>query len=158
MNPFTFISKWFWAISILATFANVVGFRARVRPLLEANPELEEGFRSMMRAFLTWGNLPWVVMGIGCLWGGVPSVFHFFRPVDGNPYVLAFYASVVLVWVLGTNWLVFRGGAEIVVKYPGLFNIPLNSPRTVIVFWFLGLAGGITALLLMFSGAFPVPN
>ena len=89
--------------------------------------------------------------------GGVPSVFHFFRPRDGNPFVLAFFASVFVEWVLGTYWLTYRGGAQMLVNHPGLFNVDLKTPRMVVFFWFLSLAGGILAVIMMFSREIPLP-
>ena len=65
---------------------------------------------------MIWGNIPWVVMAAGYLFGGVPSLFHYFRPLDGNTFVLAFFASVFFVWTMGTYWLVFGGGAEMIFK------------------------------------------
>jgi hypothetical protein len=96
-------------------------------------------------------------MGAGILFGGVPSMFHFFRPRDGNPFVLAFFASVFLIWILGTFWLLFRGGADMLVKHPGLFNVDFKSPLMLKLFWFLCLAGGIFGVIMMFTMDVPVP-
>jgi hypothetical protein len=156
MNPFLFLTKWFWAVCIAVSFINARMFQARARRHALDNPQLSEGYRAIIKGFVMWGNLPWVVMGIGCVFGGVPSVFDFFRPRDGNPFVLAFFASVILVWVLGTYWLVFRGGAEMLVKHPGLFNVDLKNPKVVKLYWFLCLAGGVAGMILMFSGVIPL--
>jgi hypothetical protein len=157
MELFVLITKWFWAICIITTFINVAIYRSRASRQIQAHPELEEGYRALIKGFAIWGSLPWVVMGVGCVFGGVPSVFYFFRPRDGNPFVLAFIASVFLEWVLGTYWLIFRGGAQMLVKHPGMFNWNLKTPRMVIFFWFLSLAGGIFAVVMMFSKDFPLP-
>ena len=126
MNPpflFVLLTKWFWAVCIVVTFAHAAFFRARAVQRIRANPELRGGYRTLVTGYVTWGNLPWLVMGIGCVFGGVPSVFNYFRPRDGNPYVVSFFASVLLVWVLGTYWMIFRDGAGMLVKYPWLLNI-----------------------------------
>jgi len=143
---------------IAATLANALIFRSRGSKQAQGRPELEAGYRSIAIGYATWGNLPWVVMGIGCVFGGVPSVFHYFRPRDGNPFVLAFFASVFLVWILGSNWIVFKGGAEALVKHPGLLNYELKSPRMVILLWFFSLAAGIVAAIVMFSTDLPLPT
>jgi hypothetical protein len=161
MNPpflFVILTKWFWAVCIAVTFVNAAIFRARASQHIRANPELSEGYRTLINGFVTWGNLPWLVMGIGCVFGGVPSVFNYFRPRDGNPYVLSFLASVVLVWVLGTYWIILRDGAAMLVKYPGLLNINLKSRRAVMIYWFLGLAGGVAGIIIMFSRDIPLPQ
>jgi hypothetical protein len=157
MFLFILLTKWFWAVCIAVTFGNAAIFRARARQHIAANPELKEGYRTLITGFVTWGNLPWLVMGVGCVFGGVPSVFSFFRPRDGNPFVLSFLASGVLVWVLGTYWIVFRGGAAMLVKHPGLLNINLRSSRAVMIYWFLCLAGGLAAIIIMFSREIPLP-
>ena len=118
---------------------------------------MEEGYQKIIKGFVTWGNIPWIVMGIGCVMGGVPSVFHFFRPRDGNPYVLAFFASVFLIWIMGTYWLLFQGGAKMLVKHPGLLNVDCKSPTMLKIFWFLCLAGGVFAVIMMFTQDIPVP-
>jgi hypothetical protein len=157
MDLFSLLTKWFWAVSIIVTLLNTAIFRSRASRQIQANPKLQEGYRTLIKGFVFWGNLPWVIMGVGCVFGEVPSVFHFFRPRDGNPFVLAFFASVFLEWILGTYWLVYRGGAQMLVTHPGLFNLDLKTPRMVVLFWFLSLAGGIFAVIMMFSREIPLP-
>jgi hypothetical protein len=157
MDLFSLLTKWFWAVSIIVTLLNTAIFRSRASRQIQANPKLQEGYRTLIKGLVFWGNLPWVIMGVGCVFGGVPSVFHFFRPRDGNPFVLAFFASVFLEWILGTYWLVYRGGAQMLVTHPGLFNLDLKTPRMVVLFWFLSLAGGIFAVIMMFSREIPLP-
>jgi hypothetical protein len=130
----------------------------RARKHIAARPELEPGYRSFVKAFLIWGNLPWIVMGIGCVFGGIPSVFAYFRPRGGNPYVIAFYASVVLFWLLSTNWIVFRGGAEMLATHPGILNLNFKNPRTVMVLWFLCLGAGILGVVFACFRDLPFPQ
>jgi hypothetical protein len=157
MNPFLFLSKFFWAICIVVGFANAAIYRSRARRHIQAHPELEEGYRTIIKGFVFWTSIPWVVMGIGCVFGGVPSVFHYFRPRDRNPYVLAFYASIFLIDLAGTNWLLFRGGAETLVSHPGIFNVTVKSKRWVIFWWFLSLAGSLVGFLILFLSDIPLP-
>jgi len=157
-NVLGFLEKWSWVIFILVTFLNAASFALRGRREIKMHPELREGYRSITRGFVTWGNLPWVVMGVGCVYGGVPSVFSFFRPRDGNPYVLAFFCSVFLLWALGTYWLLYLNGAQKLLDHPGLLNIAIKSARGVLVYWFLSLAGGIVGTVLMFFFDVPVPH
>jgi len=157
VNWFAIFGKWFWAIGIFFSFLNARTFQSRARPHIQAHPELEEGYRTLIKGYLTWGNLPLVVMGVGCTFGGVPTFFDFFRPHDRNPFVLAFYFSILLVWILGTNWLLFRGGAEMLVKHPGFLNIYFKSPRSIVLLWFLSIAGGVFAFIMLSSGDIPLP-
>jgi hypothetical protein len=157
MNPFDFISKWFWAVCIVLSFVNAAIMKFRARPYIQANPELADGYSKIINGMLVWGDIPWVILGIGCVTGKVPSVFYLFRPRDGNPYVTAFYASALLIWILGTNWIVFRGGAEMFVKHPGVLNFNVKSPRTMILLWFLSVAGGIVGFLIVYFQNIPFP-
>ncbi|HEY2545692.1 MAG TPA: hypothetical protein VGI46_06475 [Candidatus Acidoferrum sp.] len=146
----------FWAVAILVTFLDAAIFCSKAQRHIEVHPELREGYRTLIKGFVTWTNLPWIVMGIGCVYGGVPSVYSFFRPRDGNPYVLAFFCSVFLLWFLGTYWLVFRGGAQKLIDHPGLLNFDFKRPGSVIVIWLLRVLGGITGVILMFSRDWPI--
>jgi len=149
MSPFLFVDKWYWAICIVLTFVNAGAYQVKARRQIEDHPELKQGYQTIAKGLVTWGNLPWVVMGVGCVFGGVPSGLSFFRPRDGNPFVLAFFASVFLLLGLGTCWLAFRGGAKLVVDHPGLFNVNLKSPRTVMILWSLCVVGGVLTMISM---------
>ena len=157
MDFYTIMTKWFWAVCIAVIFLNARILRFRAQRHIQENPDLADGYSTIIRGLVTWGNIPWIVMGIGCVLGGVPSIFHFFRPRDGNPFVLAFFGSAFIIWTLGTVWLLFRGGAEMLVKHPGLFSVDFKSPLMVKLFWFLCLAGGIYAVIMMFSTDIRVP-
>lgn len=135
MNIFSILAKYFWLICIIVTGANAIIFKQRSKHPIEQKPELAEGYTTLIRGFLFWGNLPWIVMGIGCTYGNIKSVIQYFNPTDGNPYILAFYGSVFLIWFLGTYWIFFRDGAEMLVQHPGLLNINLSSPLIVKIFW-----------------------
>jgi hypothetical protein len=148
----------FWIAFIAATIANAAIFWARSRRHVAADPSLAAGYRKLLWGLLLWGNVPWVIMGLGCLFGGVPSVFHYVRPRDGNPFVLAFFASGLLIMGLGTYWLFSRGGAEMIVRHPGLLNVDLQSPALLKFFWCLCLAGGVVGAISMCVAEVPLPN
>lgn len=154
---FEIMSRYFWAVAIVVTGINVAIFKARSTRHIQENPELAEGYATLLRGYLIWLNIPWIVMGIGCTVGGIPTVWHYFRPQDGNPYVLAWFASVFMLWIAGTYWLLFRGGAEMLVKHPGAFNINTSNPTMVKLFWFLCLAGGVFGVIMMWTLDIPLP-
>lgn len=165
MEPFSLISKYFWLIAIMATGINWVGFRKRAQKYIAEKPELKEGYEALFRGYLLWMNIPWLVMGLGCTVGGVPSVWHYFRPRDGNPYVSAWFASVFFLWVFGSYWLFFRGGAETLSRHPGAIEFrygfkskDITSPVLIKAFWLLALTGGIVGVALMWSSDIPTPN
>ena len=84
MEPFSLISKYFWLIAIIVTGLNWVMFRKRAQKHIEERPELKKGYEALFRGYLLWMNIPWVVRGIGCTVGEVPSVRPYFRSRDGN--------------------------------------------------------------------------
>ena len=158
MDQFDMLGKWFWVVFIVVTFANAAIFKFRSIKQVKVNPDLSEGYSKVIKGFVLWCNIPLLIMGLGCTIGGVPSVFHYFNPKSCNPYILAFFGSIFLIWCLGTYWLLFRDGAEILVKHPGMFNFDFKNPTMVKLFWFACLAGGILGVVMMFTQDIPMPN
>lgn len=158
MEIFHIISKWFWALCIVVTFLNAAVFYFRAKTQIKQTPGLEAGYREIIRGFVIWGNVPWVVMGIGCTVGGVPSVWHYFNPEAGNPYVLAFFAAVVLVWIKGSYWILFQGGAQAIVDHPGIFNFDISSPILLKMLWIATIVAGVTGIFFMVTQNIPLPS
>ena len=141
----------FWAALILVTAANATIWWFRGREHRRRDPSLTEGYRSLVGGLLLWGNLPWLVMGSGVLIGAVPTTLDYLNPRSGNPFVLAWCGSVLLLWVVGTYWLLNRGGAEQLFAHPGLFRRHPKSPAAIKVSWGLFLAAAIGAILMMLT-------
>jgi hypothetical protein len=163
MKMFDFISKYFWLIAIGVTVINALIFKSRAKKHIKENPKLEEGYSTLFRGYFLWANIPWIVMGIGCTIGGVPSIWHYFRPRDGNPYVLVWFASVFFLWILGTYWLFQKGGTEILSTHPGAIILyygyktkEITNPTTIKIFWLLALAGGILGVTFMWFMDIPI--
>ncbi len=104
-------------------------------------------------------------MGLGGTIGGIPSVWYYFRPRDGNPYVLAWFGAIIIEWIIGTAWLFFRKGAETLAKYPGIFTIyykgkrqAIQDPVIIKILWVAALAAGITAFSLLWTVNIPLPD
>ena len=158
MEPFNIISKWFWALCILVMFINGAVFRIRAQKHIKVNPDLEEGYTKIIKGFVMWGSIPWIVMGIGCTVGGVPTVWHYFNPKEGNPYVLAFFVSVFLIWILGSYWIFFKGGALELVSHRGIFNYDIKNPTVLKLIWIVCVLGGMVGVLMMFTQNIPLPK
>ena len=83
-------------------------------------------------------------------------MFHYFNPRNG-PFVVAFFVTVVILWVATFYWLFFRQGAEQLVAHPGLLSLPVEKPWAVKAFFLLTLAGGVFGLLMMLLGDIQPP-
>ena len=165
MNLFDVVSQYFWLICIMLTVINWMSFRKRAQKYIEENPELKEGYEELFRGYLRWVSMPWLVMGFGCTVGGVPSVWHYFRPRDENPFVLAWFACIFVLWLYGTYWLFLRNGAEKLATHPGAIKFSygleckdITNPNLIKLLWLLALAGGVVGVALMWTSDIPVPN
>jgi hypothetical protein len=166
MQIFYFVSKYFWFLAIIGTAINWLRFRNRAQKHIKENPQLAEGYATLLRGYLFWMIMPWVVMGIGCTVGRVPSVWNYFRPRDRNPYVLAWFASVFFLYLLGTFWLFFQGGAEKLAQHPGAVEFrfgwfkrkDITNTAWIKFFWILMLTGTLIALVIMCTSDFSIPN
>ena len=155
-NPLILIFRQAWLLFVFVHCINGVVWWRRAQPRIAENPALEQGYRRLIKSWLIYGNLPWLVMGAGILSGAVPSTLSYFNPRNG-PFVIAFYVTVVALWIATFYWLFFRGGAEDLLVYPGLLNLPVARPWVVKVYFLLCLAGGIVGLLWMIFGDIQVP-
>ena len=143
---------------VTVTCINVLYLKFHSRERIRQQPELAAGYQRLIWGYLFWGNLPWIIMGLGLELGGLPSIFSYFRPRNGNPFVLAFFIIVFAVWILGFWWLFLARGAEFLVEHPGvLTGFPLN-PTLIRLYYCLGIAGGIAAVLFMWFSDIPVPT
>ena len=161
---FEIISNNFWLALIVVTCANAAYFKKSSQVYIDADPSLARGYSKLLKGYLIWMNIPWVVMGIGCTVGGVPSVWHYFNPQDGNPYVLAWFGTVFLIWILGTYWIFLKDGAEILVKHPGIIQFrslmgskDITNPLVIKLLWLACLLGGFGGVYIMWTQQTPIP-
>jgi hypothetical protein len=131
-----------WALFLVATFMNALIYRLRSYPHIARDGSLAAGYRSLIWGYLLSGVLPWAIVGLGVVSGGLPSTASLFHPREGNPYVAAFYLSVLAILALATYWM-FHGGAEAVVRHPGLMNIDMKNPGMLKLVWCLMVFGSV---------------
>ena len=94
---------------------------SRAKEVIAEDPGRASQCRRLIRRVAACISLPWVVMGIGLTMGRVPTVLHFCRPRDGNPYVLAFHVALLLLWIITFVWVFLMGGARFIDENPRLF-------------------------------------
>ena len=152
------IDKVFWVIAIGVTCVNAYLLRSRARKEIERDPELEEGYAQLVKGHLVFLNIPWLVMGLGIIVGGTRGVFDYFDPRSGNPYVIAFHVTGFIEWALIVFWVYIAGGAEFLVRYPGVMNVDIKSPLVLKLLFGIGLLGGMAAEIALWSGLLPVPT
>ena len=140
-------------VFIAVTCVNATLWWCRGRSARLGDPSLEDGYRSLIKDFLLWANLPWIAMGVPVLGGLVPSTTTFIQPQSRSPYVLGWYILWVATWVFETHWVVFQGGAEKLLEHPGLLRVKTSSPVVVKTLSVLGLvAGALGVFVFQFSG------
>ncbi|MDR2220466.1 MAG: hypothetical protein LBE24_07810 [Methylobacillus sp.] len=153
--------EYFWlAVLALLAFQYVQARRALSAQEAEDAQAHEVGF--FQKLYIIWFGLPFVIMGAGKLTGYTPIVWHYFRPQDLNPFVLAFHI-VLLVEICALTWWVFcAGGAEkirdlgiFVVDAPGRPGKPVSSLIGIKLFVATGALLYPILLYLIISSDFP---
>ena len=144
-----FIFDQAWILFIVVTCINAVVWWRRGRNARLEDPSLEEGYRSLIKDFLLWANLPWIVLGVLILSGFVPSTLSLLESRSRNPYVLGWWVAVVATHVWSEHWILFQGGAEKLIRYPGLLNLRTSSPAVIKILSLLAFAGEVVAVCLL---------
>jgi len=151
------LEKLFWLIAIAITCANAYILYSRSKVEVARDSGLKEGYDKLLKGYLIFMNVPWVIMGIGIVVGGV-QILDYSNPEAGNPYVLAFHFNGLVLWALFAFWIYFRGGAEFLVKHPGWMNYNIKSPLALKSLFAIFLLSGAVAEIAIWFTAFPFPH
>ncbi|HVK56448.1 MAG TPA: hypothetical protein VM532_15655 [Burkholderiales bacterium] len=107
MPPFfRLLSEYFWLIALSFSAFNYRKARGAI-----ATSQASKGAIYLQR-FALCASLPWVVMGLGQILGFTPTIWHYFRPQDGNPFVIAWLAVILVLTCAYAWWVLFAGGAQ----------------------------------------------
>ena len=109
-NFFRYLSEYVWLVALCISAFNYR--RARRAILASTGAGRVREAESYMRRFAIGANLPWVVMGLGQISGYTPTVWYYFRPQDGNPFVITWFAITFLTACVYAWWVLLAGGAE----------------------------------------------
>src|SRR5262245_59016469 len=110
-----------WLVFVIITSVNVSILCFRSRPDIAKNSALDAVYLKLILGLLIFGNIPWLILGAAL---ELPPAFS-------GPLLIAFGVTLVVYWIAGLYWLVFRGGAEYLAAYPGIFRGPTPAPRTI---------------------------
>lgn len=156
--------KYIWILFILVTLFNVYQLKSKFRQYVNEKPEREQGYNLIIKNYLLFGLIPWIIIGIGNLSGQTQQIFEYFQPAKLNPFVLAFHFSIILIWLLITRFIFFKNGAAFLENHPGVIqfrtmgqtkeNLSQNTLKLIIV---LMLAGGLIAMIAMWNFDINIP-
>lgn len=163
MNLFNLFARYFWLPGIVMTGFNYFSSKRIAAASGPASPRASDEAKVLRRRLAVVLALPWVVMGVGTLVGGVPDIWRYFRPQDQNPYVLAWFGTIFSVAILFAWWVFFFDGAEKSIKYQ-LFETfdrrsnLMNSVGRIKLFAALGPIWIILWITIVVSMGVPLPH
>jgi len=151
MAVFTWLYRYFWLIAIAIGCINHLILWARLQRRMQENPELVPGYITLLRGYWFYNTFLWIVMGIGILFGDVPNVFYYLHPRLGNEYILVWWGSLWLMNGYLTIWMLWGGGAEMLIAHPGFLRSQPTSAKRLKFYWLLMLAGSVAVTIALFS-------
>ena len=149
-NLYDFLAKYLWIALIFATFVNGASWWLRGQPYRDEDPSLTSEYCTVISSFLVLLNIPWLIMGAGILFGGVPNVVYYLNPRFPTPFVTAFFGSLLVTWAIITYWILARGGAEQLVKLPGFIE-PNTSVTVIKAAWSLAILIAVAGILWLYA-------
>jgi hypothetical protein len=147
--------NYMWVACIGVMIANGLHWWHKGRDAIAQKSELREGYKKLIRGFILWGSIPWLLMGFGLLLGGVDSIFDYLQPRKANPWVMVWYLSAIVLLVLFLWWIFARGGAQKIVDHPGLLDFPLTKPWHVKTLTCVMAAGCVLGIAIAFGYEIP---
>ena len=127
------MSRYFW---LLCLVFGALNYRKALSSLtVPATGNQAHEAYSYVKRFAIGTNLPWAVMGVGYLTGYTPTGWYYLRPQDGNPFVLAWLATIVVTMLTYSYWVLFAGGAQKIVDYNlmSVLGQNNNGPHSLMV-------------------------
>lgn len=124
MGPESFfaITNWFWLLMIVGTLFNAGMFWIRSSHYRTQHPSLRPGHFKIIRTIAIFGNIPWVILGLGTINGNIKSIFDVLILEAANIYIIAFYLSVVMLGLAYNYFVFFRSGSAFLTAHLGLMS------------------------------------
>ena len=143
-------------VFLVMVAVNALIIRHRAQTDLAAHPEKEASYARLLRGYLFWLGLPWMVAGAIMMSGGATSVFDFFRPAEASLAVAGWHLLLFVLWMLSAYWVFVVGGAEELAAHPAFLRH--YTPLAIKLWAVFTLVGGIAGELAMWSGVIPLPE
>ena len=135
--------KFFWIFGFVVSIANAFIFNERSKKYIAQNPELKEGYTKLIKWFLIFFNIPFMIIGIGELSEMTHGIqMYLALPKSLNPILLIFHLYMFLFIVFSSIWIYARGGADFIAKHPGIIAFrglgsdnDITSALTIKIIW-----------------------
>lgn len=112
MEPFQYIGRYFWAICLVIAVIHYLKAERNAKANSVGTPEHNELGKHYRRIVAIFSVTPWLIMGLGQLAGSTPNVWYYFRPQDGNPFVVAWVGFIIAQSVVFAIWVFAAEGAR----------------------------------------------
>lgn len=113
---FLLLSNHFGAVCVVVVMINVAIWWVLARRDWQDDPHRREEESKLLRGIAIVFGVPFLIMEAGALSPGQLTVWHFFRPQDGNPFVLGFFAWLFGFAIVFAIWVWFLGGDDFMAR------------------------------------------
>ena len=118
--------QYFWIFIVFVIAANGVVWRIAARDRINADPLLRKPLNRLYGGFVFWLSLPFLMMGLSIISGGVDNVLDYLTADIGNPHILGLYALIFAEDALFIYWVFFRRGDHFLALHT---ELPLARPK-----------------------------
>ena len=149
-----FTNNYVWLAPLAISLLNGIIIRKSSQSQILLNPKSEEGFKKILFFVIVYANIPWVIMGIGNVLE-LSNNGDYIKIDLGNPFVLTFYLSILILLGFMIRWIYFKNGAEFIQEHPmrsGLFDsgdlVRLNARQIKVGFGFV-LVAALSSIIFL---------
>lgn len=138
--------------------ANGFMWKYKSKNHIEENPELREGRDRLFKGWLIFSIIPCLLMGFGMLTGLTENLHDYYLSEKQNPFVIFYYVVILIIEILGTRWIFFKGGAEKLVLHRFIATPVVGKEKAEVLkmkgMWILVLLSGAVGFYMMMNNNF----
>lgn len=117
------LDNYFWLFVLVVLWINGAVLWLRSRADIKEHPFKEATYRELIRNFVLYGSVPWLIMGGGLLSGQIKEIDEYILPhLTNHMFVWAFYSSSWVLIARLSYWFYFKQGAEILFHHQALLR------------------------------------